>query len=97
MTSLNSISPVPSIGGPRTQLDLSALPALVADPAIAVRSCVAHLLAACLRHANDVDDDVRAKAAEAAGALRSERLRPFKTVLAGLIDSLPFLALRPNS
>lgn len=198
------------VDGRRTQHVLSALSILATDPSIAVRSCVAHLLAACLRHArpqavdafrqliqaddlllathtveslimyvgngdptifeaviwrmlasnvaearevggrlaafagmewgieglfdaalagdvatrkgaahictarlpktsnrtladkgilqfmSDPDDDVRAKAAEAAGVLRGERLRPFKAVLARLIESPAFPHATPQ-
>jgi hypothetical protein len=38
--------------GHRTQLVAPSLNQLAQDPSVAVRSCVAHLLAACLRHAN---------------------------------------------
>ena len=37
--------------GHRTALVTPSLPRLATDPSVAVRSCVAHLLAACLRHA----------------------------------------------
>lgn len=37
--------------GHRTELVASSLPQLANDRSVAVRSCVAHLLAACLRHA----------------------------------------------
>jgi len=38
--------------GHHTQLIASSLDQLAQDPSVAVRSCVAHLLAACLRHAS---------------------------------------------
>lgn len=38
--------------GRRTELVVSSLGQLANDPSVAVRSCVAHLLAACLRHAS---------------------------------------------
>lgn len=38
--------------GHRTQLVAPSLRQLAEDPSVAVRSCVAHLLSACLRHAN---------------------------------------------
>ncbi len=39
------------IDGHRTNLVVPSLNTLAADPSVAVRSCVAHLIAACLRHA----------------------------------------------
>lgn len=39
--------------GHRTQLVVASLGQLAEDPSVAVRSCVAHLLAAALRHASD--------------------------------------------
>jgi hypothetical protein len=39
------------VDGHRTNLVARSLNTLAADPSVAVRSCVAHLIAACLRHA----------------------------------------------
>jgi hypothetical protein len=41
---------VHDLDGHRTSLVTPSLRALAADPSVAVRSCVAHLIAACLRH-----------------------------------------------
>lgn len=42
---------VHDVDGSRTRLVLPVLDQLAADPSLAVRACVAHLIAACLRHA----------------------------------------------
>ncbi|ABP54450.1 ATP-binding protein [Salinispora tropica] len=42
---------VHDIDGSRTKLVLPTLDQLAVDPSLAVRACVAHLIAACLRHA----------------------------------------------
>jgi hypothetical protein len=77
---------------------------------VAVRKGAAHLCAARVsrtssrsqtedglrRFANDAAEEVRAAAAEAAGALRGERLRQYEALLSNLIESPSFPSLTPQ-
>jgi hypothetical protein len=64
--------------------------ALICARRLPYTSNPARASAALQQLANDTDEKVREAVAEVAGALRGQRLRPFKDVLISLIDSPSF-------